>query len=197
MKKRFILSTFFTLVVMVCFAQNKIVNSIRTQYTDAQKHIAQMKDERNCANYVTVKKNYVVPAIGPVEETIEFFMYDDNDDEKNPGGNSFKLFFVRKKVDGGPTVIGKTFYEYLFSKETGNLIFAYDKSSGIWAEDMVWTEIREYYDNKGKLISTNHKMTSQEDGTVYPNTGEFEPSDGVRSKKDAAELKKLFELLAK
>lgn len=174
--------------MMVCFAQNSTVKNIRERYAAALERVQMMLEERNAANYATTKMTTVLPAIGPVDETFECFAFDANDDEENSTTPDFRPFFIRTKLDATPTALGIKYREYLFNDKDGTLIFCYSKTSGFWAEDEVWMEDREYFDDKGKFVTNNFKLTSRESGEAYP-TGDFE-SDNGESSIEAA--KKLF-----
>ena len=88
---------------------------------EADVKIAQMKEELNCNRSMTVTKRYVVPAIGPVLETLEFYADDVADGEKNPGGTDFRAFCVKVTRDARPTTMGLTEEVFLYAPDTYKL----------------------------------------------------------------------------
>lgn len=176
------------------FAQDKEVKEIRKLYASAMKQIEDMKGELNCDRSMMVKKHYVVPAIGPVEETMEFYAVDVADGETNPGGTDFKAFFIRVKTDAGPTSMGVRFTEYLYYPDNKTLAFYFDKSTNVYAEEPVFAEERVYFNKKGELLTSNVKVVSQDDGRVMPVDAEF--SGDIKPIKDSSDrLLKGFDAL--
>lgn len=166
--KQIILSLAIFTLSLNAFAQDSRLKEIRELYSNALTKIQQMKEESNCEEYMVVKKHYIVPAIGPVEETIEFFATDVAEGEKHPGETDFKPFFIRVKTDARPTSMGVTYEEFLYYPETFLLAFYLKKQSSFYAEEEVFLEDRTYLDKNSKFITGSFKIVSQEDGRTIP-----------------------------
>lgn len=192
MMKNVLLTAVFLLSVTLVSGQNAVVKDVRAKYAAALNRIKLEKAEPNSANHVTVKNHHIVPAIGPVEETIEIFAYDANDGEMFPGATLFKPYFIRKKSESG-ALFGNSYTEYLFDTETGELIFYFDKRSSIWAEEEVDIESRAYYDKNGRFAKGDVKMTDRETKKVIP-VDEIQ-EDGTTGQKLSAQLKEMINLL--
>lgn len=146
---------------------------------------------------MTVKKHYIVPAIGIVEETIECFSQDVADGESNPGGTDFKPFFIRVKTDARPTTMGLTYEEYLFYPDTWTLAFHFKKKDNVYAEEPVTVEERTYLDRKGKLVKGDLKITSKETGkSMIPTIIDAKYNADLKEIKEASDrLVKGFDLI--
>lgn len=166
MKKSFLFTLILVVVSATAFAQDKRVREISKLYSVAMEQIARMKEEPNCEESMTVKKHYIVPAIGPVEETIEFFADDVADQEKNAGSYELVPFFIRVKTDAGPTVMSG--YEEFLFHPNHSLAFCFKKSRSVWAETDVDIETRAYFDTKGKYITGNVKLKDAVTGEDVP-----------------------------
>lgn len=192
MKRNTVLAGLFCMTMM-CFAQNNAaIQKIRERYASAQERIKVMLDEKNAANYATTSMTKVIPAIGPVAKTFECYAYDASGEEETTP--DFRPFFIRTKMDATPTALGVSYDEFLFNDKDGTLIFYYHKGSGYWAEDEVWGENRDYFDNNGKFITNNFKLTSRETGQVYPSDC-FESDKGEGGKKLAKQLFEAFTII--
>lgn len=167
--KKILLSLAIIALSFNAYAQDSRLKEIRKLYSDALSKIEKMKEEINGRESMVVKKQYIVPAIGPVEETIEFYATDVADGEKNPGGTEFKPFFIRVKTDARPTTMGVTYEEFLYYPETFKLAFYFKKHSHTYAEEPVFLEERTYLDKNSKFITGDIKLVSQEDGKTILN----------------------------
>lgn len=174
MKKLSLLIILFICVSVSTVAQDKNIKEIRQMYAEAMQKLTEMKEEPHYEKSLTVKKQYVVPAIGIVKETIEYFADDISNDE-DPTHLEFSPFFIRVKTDAGPTMMSSN-EEYLYYSD-GTLAFCFRKSKNIYAEEAVNVESRTYFDTKGKLIHSSVKIISADTGKEIPIVDEFEADD--------------------
>jgi len=174
-------------------AQNATVKEVRELYANAQQMIADMKSEPNCANYMTVTKHYIVPAIGPVEETLEFFAINSSSDEEEEEGGSFSPLFIRQKISAEPTSMGTTCREFLYDPETSSLRFYFCKTNAAYVgeqSERVNKETRAYYDKDGGYVSSTIKQTSFETGMEIK--AQSIPEDGYTGSKLSLPLTQAF-----
>lgn len=189
-----LLTTFLLLLVLLPLrAQQYVLDEVRGKYAEAQETIKQMKEELNANNSVTIKKHYIVSAIGPVEETIEAFFTDDANPEEDGVQNHYATFFVRSKCDARPTTMGLTCKEFLFDVETGQLIFYFKQQTTEYKEKPVTIEYRDYYDRDGLFCKGFIKVKSAETGKEIP--AEDLESDGSEGLAEAEKLSPLLDQL--
>lgn len=166
LKKLFILTTLIVIVAVPTHAQDNVVKEIRELYASAMQYISEMKDEPHMEKSLTVKKHYVVAAIGVVEETIEYFAHETTEDETDPSASDYVPFFVRVKTDAGPTMMTAN-EEFLFYPNH-SLAFHYQKRREIYEGEAITIEERTYFNDKGKMVSHSVKAVSEETGKDSP-----------------------------
>ena len=128
------------------------VTDIRETYRKALADInAVQKEEDVPKNDALISLRLIRPAAGASSETLEFYAEVQEDSVK---GSQNEAFFIRRSYN----VATRNFYnEFLFDRATGDLIFAYVRSS---SEDQPNIKVEDrYYFNNGSLVPIWHTTT--------------------------------------
>lgn len=178
---------FFSLIAFVvcCTAsaqnaqQKDAIQKCRTLYNATQEWVAEMKNEEVTNNSCTIVINRVVGGSGPQEKKVELFY---NVDEDRDDGWGWNLVFARVSYNIAAMNYAE---EYLYSKETGKLAFAFRKSDQYdgeydyikWEERLYINDAVVYYENKildleGKLLKTKKASELNEDNSWATATAE-------------------------
>lgn len=128
------------------------VADVRETYRKALADInAVQKDEDIPKNDALISLRLIRPGSGPSTETLEFYAELKEDSVK---GTQNEAFFIRRNYN----VAARNYYnEFLFDRVTGDLIFAYVRSS---SEDKPNVKVEDrYYFNNGSLVPIWHTTT--------------------------------------
>lgn len=128
------------------------VADVRETYRKALADInAVQKDEDIPKNDALISLRLIRPGSGPSTETLEFYAELKEDSVK---GTQNEAFFIRRNYN----VATRNYYnEFLFDRVTGDLIFAYVRSS---SEDKPNIKVEDrYYFNSGSLVPIWHTTT--------------------------------------
>lgn len=128
------------------------VADVRAAYKQALADInAVQKGEEGAQNDALVSMRLNRPDSGATSETLEFYAEVKQD---TVGGYEYETFFIRRSYSMSAR---KYYNEFLFDRETGDLIFAYVRSSSE-DEPNIKIEDRYYFDN-GSLVPIWHTAT--------------------------------------
>ena len=128
------------------------VADVRAAYKQALADInAVQKGEEGAQNDALVSMRLNRPDSGATSETLEFYAEVKQD---TVGGYEYETFFIRRSYSMSAR---KYYNEFLFDRETGDLIFAYVRSSSE-DEPNIKIEDRYYFDN-GSLVPISHTAT--------------------------------------
>ena len=132
------------------------VAEIRRLYAEAKELMAGQHVEENANYEMTVTSNHVIPALGPVNETIhDYFGLDDEKFEEDLTLEYHPYFITRSYHLAAPAY----YEEYLLDRKTGNLIFYFQSSESIEQEG-ARNEVRYYWDSSGqKLVHQTQQGT--------------------------------------
>ena len=128
------------------------VTDIRETYRKALADINTVQKEEDVPkNDALISLRLIRPAAGASSETLEFYAEVQEDSVK---GSQNEAFFIRRSYN----VATRNFYnEFLFDRATGDLIFAYVRSS---SEDQPNIKVEDrYYFNNGSLVPIWHTTT--------------------------------------
>ena len=167
---------------------------VRQKYSEAQQYADRQKKDSHAGQYITVKWPRIEPAVGKVEETMEFFS-DCKEDERT-SMTFFELRLVRFSYKRLEASIGDTYTEFLFDTSTGNLIFYYHTYNYWWAGEEVKVERRYYYNAAGVVCAVSVKLTPRQGngGAYYPD--ELQDIDGMDAMREQQRYKSAFDAMA-
>lgn len=100
-------------------AANRVAE-IRRIYNETKQHIAEVSQEENARNELTVNSHHMVPACGITEEVIHYYI--DLQDTETPGEFHYQPYFITRSYN----IAARKFYEeFLYDRNTNELIFVY------------------------------------------------------------------------
>lgn len=167
---------------------------IRSAYSEAQKHAEQQKSDKHAGSTITTKWGRIEPAVGRVEETIEFFFTSSDDEKTDMIIHNLQL--VRHSYKRPEASIGDMYEEYLFDTKTEKLMFYYMVQNNWWCGEEVKAETRYYYNSDGSFNSGNVKLTplnGQKD-SYYPDV--LQDIDGYSALREQERYKSIFNATA-
>ena len=154
------------------------LTEIRELYAKAMAWMAGEHVEDNMGYNTSINTDRVIPALGSVNETINFYFGLDNERFEEDLTVVYLPYFIDRRYYRGPC---EYFEEYLFDLKTGNLVYfsrINDNDNG--GKD----ETRLYWGKNGKEV-------------VYKVTKGDDPASGNVASAIADRLKKVFNLLVK
>ena len=156
-KIRFMVFIMMMLIPLIVNAQDDPatkarVTDIRETYRKALADINTVQKEEDVPkNDALISLRLIRPAAGVSSETLEFYAEVQEDSVK---GSQNEAFFIRRSYN----VAARNFYnEFLFDRATGDLLFAYVRSS---SEDQPNIKVEDrYYFSNGSLVPIWHTTT--------------------------------------
>lgn len=174
-------------------AQKQRQQAVRTLYSQAQQFAERQKKGDEYSHVLTAHFKRMESVVGLVDETIDYFS--DEQETEYAGVLSYNLVLVRRSIKRPQAIMGNIYQEFLYSKNTGKLIFFYSTQQNIWAEEEVKVEYRCYYNEDGSMSSSSVKFVSVNDSknVFYPD--ELQDYDGTDAIKLQQSLKDAFNAL--
>lgn len=174
-------------------AQKQRQQAVRTLYSQAQQFAERQKKGDEYSHVLTAHFKRMESVVGLVDETIDYFS--DEQETEYAGVLSYNLVLVRRSIKRPQAIMGNIYQEFLYSKNTGKLIFFYSTQQNIWAEEEVKVEYRCYYNEDGSMSSSSVKLVSVNDSknVFYPD--ELQDYDGTDAIKLQQSLKDAFNAL--
>lgn len=175
-------------------SQKQCQQVVRKAYGEAQAYAEQQKKDKYAGNVVTTKWGRIEPAVGRVEETIEFFSDAKQDEKTEMQYHSLRL--VRVNCKRPEASIGDVYEEYLFDTDTEKLLFYYRTNKNWWCGEEVKVETRCYYNADGSYNSGSVKLTpiQGQNESYYPE--ELQELDGNGALRSQERYKMIFDATA-
>ena len=192
---------------MPALAQNKNkkvedrIQLAREKYADGLALIAS-NAEGEGVGYTTVVREQMWAAIGPKNDTMQFYYHELREEEEDPYPSGYALRMVRRKFN---VTVRDHLQEYLFDDQ-GKPLFYYTHFTELVDESdcgfplyvnaevgLPEFELRLYYDEKGKVIRTIYKTLDENGKMKEISESQVEPIKGLFLDPDFTYVKNVFD----
>lgn len=191
MMKRLLTLSILSILSVGISAQTATVKKIRTLYAEAVKEMDLVKKKKNPepGQYAKFEKETLSPNCVVEKSTIEFYAPMEYNEATHKGEYHVLMIRERRKELTGYCL--EYYTEYLFDRNTGELLFSFQKNDGVFTEIEVTNECRYYFNAEGKCDTFSFKMKERDTGEEFDPMLDIEP-DYDNIKADAERLKKNF-----